>query len=350
MQRARDRRGREREHVGLELELLEPLLVLHTEAMLLVDDDETQIAEIDIGAEQPVRADDDVDLLLGDLDQRRRGLLRALKARERAHGHREIRESLGERASVLLRQNRGGHQHCHLSPRLHGLERRANGDLRLAVADVAHEQAVHRARGLHVRLDLDRRLALIRRVLEEKGGLELALPGGVRKRRDLVGDAAARVEIEELERHLLQRGARLVALRSPALAAELVEARRRRVAAHIVGRAVALDLIDAIERHVEPVAALVLDDRHLDRALAHEHLLDAAIDADAVLEMHHVVARFERGDALERGAGSVAAMATDAPLATEDLVVGEDAKTRLGCARARHDEAAVHHTHRERSR
>ena len=73
-------------------------------------------------------------------------------------------------------------------------------------------------------------LALIGRILEEERRLELALPRGVGKRGDLVGHAAARVEIEQLERHLLQRGARLVALLRPALAAELVQARRRRIA------------------------------------------------------------------------------------------------------------------------
>ena len=45
VQRARDRRRREREHVGLEPELLEPLLVLHAEAVLLVDDDEAEVRE-----------------------------------------------------------------------------------------------------------------------------------------------------------------------------------------------------------------------------------------------------------------------------------------------------------------
>ena len=40
VQRARDRRGGEREDVGLELELLEAFLVLHAKAVLFVDDDE----------------------------------------------------------------------------------------------------------------------------------------------------------------------------------------------------------------------------------------------------------------------------------------------------------------------
>ena len=63
MERARNRRGREREHVGCQAQLLQLLLVLHAEAVLFVDDDETEVAEADIVAQQAVRSDHDVDLL-----------------------------------------------------------------------------------------------------------------------------------------------------------------------------------------------------------------------------------------------------------------------------------------------
>ena len=52
-------------------------------------------------------------------------------------------------------------------------------------------------------------------------------------------DFSARVEIEQLDRHLLDGGARLVALRLPPLSAKRVEARRRRVRGEIVGGAIA---------------------------------------------------------------------------------------------------------------
>ena len=48
VQRARDRRGRERQDVDLRAELLEALLVGHAEALLLVHDEEPQVAEADV--------------------------------------------------------------------------------------------------------------------------------------------------------------------------------------------------------------------------------------------------------------------------------------------------------------
>ena len=62
LQRARDRRRRERQDVDGGLELLEALLVHHAEALLLVDDDQAEVAEDDVLLQDPVRSDDDVDL------------------------------------------------------------------------------------------------------------------------------------------------------------------------------------------------------------------------------------------------------------------------------------------------
>ena len=62
VQRPRDRRRRHRQHVDRRPQLLEPLLVLDAEALLLVDDDQAQVLELHVLRQQPVRADDDVDL------------------------------------------------------------------------------------------------------------------------------------------------------------------------------------------------------------------------------------------------------------------------------------------------
>ena len=52
--------------------------------------------------------------------------------------------------TVLLGEHGGGHQHRHLAAVGHRLERRAQRDLGLAVADVARDQPVHGPRALHV--------------------------------------------------------------------------------------------------------------------------------------------------------------------------------------------------------
>ena len=48
VQRARDRRGRQRQHVDRLPQLLQPFLVLDAEALLLVDDDQAQVLELHV--------------------------------------------------------------------------------------------------------------------------------------------------------------------------------------------------------------------------------------------------------------------------------------------------------------
>ena len=62
LQGARDRRRRERQHVDFQLQLAQQLLLLDPEALLLVDDDQAQVLGADVAREQPVGADQDVDL------------------------------------------------------------------------------------------------------------------------------------------------------------------------------------------------------------------------------------------------------------------------------------------------
>jgi hypothetical protein len=68
-----------------------------------------------------------------------------------------------------------------------------------------------------------------------------------------------------------------------------VESRRRAVAV-LAGGAIALELVEAVERDVQPVAALVFDDRDLERAAPHRDRVDPAVDADAVIQVDDVVA------------------------------------------------------------
>ena len=62
--------ARHRQHVHLLAHLLDALLVRHAEALLLVDDEQAEVAELDVLRQQPVRADDDVDLAGGEIGER----------------------------------------------------------------------------------------------------------------------------------------------------------------------------------------------------------------------------------------------------------------------------------------
>ena len=104
---------------------------------------------------------------------------------------------------MLLREYGRRAQHHDLSAILDGLERRADGNLRLAVSHVAAHEAVHGLRRFHIRLDISDGLRLVARLLIREERLHLPLHVVV-GRIGVAGDGRApHVEVDEVERQLL---------------------------------------------------------------------------------------------------------------------------------------------------
>ena len=99
---------------------------------------------------------------------------------------------------VLLDEHGRRREHARLLAALDAAEDRAQRDLGLAVADVAADQAIHRARRLHVGEHRVDRVGLIGRLVERERRLELAerVVGG---REAMAGQGGAlRVELQQL--------------------------------------------------------------------------------------------------------------------------------------------------------
>ena len=199
-QRARDRRGGQREHVDLGAHRLHRLLVAHAEAMLLVDDQQAQVLELDVDAESS---------LCVPTTMSTRAVGQALgggrdlpwpseSAIISATLHRPLAEAVDQRLVVLLGQQRGRRQERHLLAAGDGDEGRAQRHLGLAEADVAADQPVHRLRRDHV-LDhgMDRGLLVGRLVEAEVVGEHLVV-GGREAERVAFARRAPRVDVEQL--------------------------------------------------------------------------------------------------------------------------------------------------------
>ena len=164
------------------------------------------------------------------------------------------------------------------------LERGAQRDLGLAVADVADDQPVHRPDALHVGLDLGHGPQLVDGLLVRERGLHLRLPRRVGREGVALAPAARRVEREQLLGEVRDGLADALLRPQPLRAAELGE--RRALAARV-----ARDPRDLLDRDVDPVAAR---ERQLEVvallavAAAPEHLLVAG---DAVVDVDDEVAR-----------------------------------------------------------
>ena len=334
LQGARDRAGREGQHVDALGHALHGLLVRHSEALLLVDHQEPELLELHVLGQEAVGADDDVDAPVGQALHDGTLLGRREEPAEQFHPNRIGRVALGEGLGVLARQQRRRSQHRSLGAVLHRLEDGPHRNLRLAEPDVAAHQAVHGARLFHVALDVGDRPQLVLGLDEPERGLHLRLPGRVRAERSPPHGKAAPVQLDQLGRDFAGRGARPGAGPLPVRTAHL---RQRRRFAAAVGR----DRLDLLHRQVQAVGPPVLQDQVVPGGPAHGprgHALEAG---HPVLAVDDEAPRLEVVEEPVRRSGPRASSPVRHPAARHiglrehgHLGIGEDEPARDRC---RHD-------------
>ena len=107
VQGAGDGRGRKGQHVHPALVVLDPFLVRDAETLLLVDDQKAQVLHVDVPAQQPVRADKDIQFTPGSLCQHLFVCLGGAETADIVYRHREAFKALLDGLVVLLHQNGG---------------------------------------------------------------------------------------------------------------------------------------------------------------------------------------------------------------------------------------------------
>ena len=148
------RRCGEGQDVDVGLERLDRLLVLHTEALLFVHDEQPQVFELQLGVEHSVGADQHVDLAVVCVLDDRLGLGVGEEAAQDLNTNGEAREPFGEGLMMLLGEQGCRHQDRGLLAALHGLERGSHCDLGLAESHIAYDEPVHWVGPLHVGLHI----------------------------------------------------------------------------------------------------------------------------------------------------------------------------------------------------
>src|SRR6516225_9182009 len=114
----------------------------NAKTLLLVDDHEAEVFPLHILREQAVSSDCDVDLTGGKVFDGGLDFLRIAETAQHFHSGGKRLESFTERFVMLECEHGGGREHGHLFAVPERLECSAHHDFRLAVADVAAEQAI----------------------------------------------------------------------------------------------------------------------------------------------------------------------------------------------------------------
>ena len=324
VQRARDRGRRHRQHVDRGLPLLQALLLRDAEPLLLVHDQQAQVPEREVLAEHAVRRDEDVDGPVRDARDDVLLLRARAEAREQLDRDGKGGEPPLEGAEVLVGEDRRRRQHGDLLAVEDRLEGGAHGDLRLAVADVAAQQPVHGLLRLHVPLDVGDRLRLVGRFDVLEGVLELLLPGRVLGEREPFGEAAPRVELQELVGHVAHGLAHRGLAFGPAGAAQPVERGLDAFDARVL-----LHEIQALDRQQQRARLGVLDLHELALLPLDRNALQSLEAADAVVRVHDGVAELQVPEVGEKRFARLAARGGRAPLLAEDLFLGVERQARL---------------------
>ncbi len=235
---------------------------------------------------------------------------------------------------MLLREQRRRHEHGDLPAAGDRGERGPKRNFGLAEADVAADHAVHRLAGAHVGQHGLDRLVLVDRLLERERGLEGAIGVFVERERPAFACRAARVEIEQFRGDVAHALGRAAPGARPLLGAELVPGRRFGRAAGIAG-----DAVERVHRHVQQIAAGVLQHQELRRVAGDLHDLQAAVAADAVVLVYHRRAGRERGELAQDRLGIALGPAAPAFLAgalAEELFLGDQRERAIRQQEAAH--------------
>ncbi|MPM22919.1 hypothetical protein SDC9_69379 [bioreactor metagenome] len=201
-------------------------------------------------------ADDDVDLPFRERALDRLALLRGLKARKTRGLDGKVCKPRTHGVVVLLRENRSRHKNRRLLSVLHALKARPQRHFRLAVAHVPAEQAVHRARVFHIRLNLFNALLLVGREFIREPLFERPLPRGIFGERKAFGARTLGIERGKIDGKLLCGVLGAVDAVCPLRSAELAQLGSRVL---VPTADILLHAIELVGRNIQPVAPAVFD-------------------------------------------------------------------------------------------
>ena len=268
-----------------------------------------------------MRPDHEIDRAVLEPVERRLLLRRGDEPRQQPDLDRERGEPLAERLVVLGGEDGRRDEDRDLLAVLDRLERGPQGDLGLAVADVADDEPVHRPAGLHVELDLGGGAELVGRLLVREARLHLGLPRRVGREGVALRVGPRRVQLEQLLGEVRDGLPDPLLRLQPLGAAELAQLR-------VLGAAVARDPGDLLDRDEDLVAAgeaqlEVVAVLALGVVAAPEHPLvagDAVVDVDDEVAGRQALEDVARDDPPHRLRPADA----DGP---EQLAIGDERET-----------------------
>ena len=315
LQGARDRGGRQGQHMDIATQALEPLLLCDAEMLFLVDDEQAEVLEGDGIGQERMCADHDVDLPVLEARAHILGFLARRQPRELRDPDREPLEALFEGPEMLARQQCRGNDHGDLASAQRRHEGGAQGHLGLPEADVSAYEPVHGLACREARDGVVDGAVLVLGLAERKSGAELFIEARRWRQLRCVTQFAFGSQRHQLVGHLRDA---ILDPRPPCLptgVAQLVELHTRLL------RAVARQQVEVLDREEKLVVARIDKPQTVMGSAADFERLEPVVAPDPVISMDHDIperqARHLRDEML---GGFRLAPAPDQPIAENVLL------------------------------
>ena len=323
LQGTRNRCSRHGQGIDIHLQLTELFLHTHSEFLFLIDNQQSQILELDTLADNLMRTDQDVQISFGQVFQNLMGIFGRTGTAQVVHLARHSFQTLLERLVMLESQYRGRYQYRHLLVVGHRLERGTYRHLCLTEAHIAAHQTVHRPVTLHIGFHLLGSLQLVGGIFVKEARLQFMLQEAVRTVAETLFLFTLRIKPNQIAGNVLdfRFGTFLDFL--PGSGTQLADAGRFTFLP-LVFR----NLMQGMNGNEHYIVILIdqFDDFLCSISVRNPH--QTGKTSDTVVDMDHIIARLEHIQLLQRkshlsAAGFVAAKVVFMET-VENLMVGKD--------------------------
>ena len=323
LQRSRYRGGCQGEGVDIGFQLTELLFCRDTELLLFVNNKETQVLEMYCLADELMRTDDDIDGAILQVFEHLFCLLRCTGTRQIFYSDGKVFQAALEGLVVLICQHGSRHENSHLLVVDTGLESSSDSYFRLAKADVAADEPIHRSLTFHIGLDVLSGFELVGRIFVEETCLEFVLHETVTAEGKAFLLPTTGVEQDEVAGDVLYLLLRPLLHALPSTSAKTADARRLAFLALVLG-----NLVQGMDGDIDIVVSRIcyLDDFLQLAAILHLH--QSSETTNAIVDMNHIISYLELLQFLERQCHLASCSLIAAEVVTmetvEYLMVGED--------------------------
>ena len=324
MQCSGDRRCCQCENVHIFPQTFQFFLMCHPKTLFLVHNDQTQILELHIFGQDAMGTDDNIGKAFFQSVQTFLLLFGCTETGQQFNFHRIARHTLDKGIVMLLCQNGGRHQICHLFSILHGFECGTDSNFRFAIANVPADQSVHDFAAFHIFFHIFDGVQLVICFIKGEGFFKFPLPQGICPVHMTLCRRTFGIKGNQVLRQYLHGSSGFCLCFQPILSPQFVQS-----GCSTAGTNIFLNHIHLADRH-KKIAPIPIGNFHIIFLDAlHGDFLQSPEHADAVVIVYHIVPDMQVGKTLDGNAVFLLFLLPLLAALAENLTVGKDSQTDI---------------------